>query len=87
MKLEIKVTPNARKNQIAGWVGDKLKIKISKPPEKGKANKELIKYLSEEWKLPRNCISIKQGFKSREKTIEIASNKPIHLPAKPQRLI
>lgn len=87
MKLDIKVIPNARKNQISGWINDRLKVKICKPPQKGQANKELIKYLSKEWELPRSCISIEKGFQSKEKTINISSDKGIQLPPKPQRLI
>ena len=40
MRIKVKVTPNASKNKIIGWVNDTLKIKIASPAQKGKANKE-----------------------------------------------
>ncbi len=87
MKLEIKVIPNARRNQISGWINDRLKIKICKPPLKGQANKELIRYLAKEWEISKGCIIIEKGFKSSKKTINISSDKDIKLPPKPQKLI
>ena len=87
MKLHIRVVPNARKNQIAGWVNERLKVKICKPPEKGQANRELLNFLSEEWGLPKSCIDLVQGFTSRDKILKISSDKTMKLPPKPQKLI
>jgi len=87
MLIKVKITPNASRNQIVGWIADSLKIKICKAPEKGKANKELINFLSHEWDIPKNCIIIKKGFKNRNKVLLINTDKKIKLPPKPQRLL
>ena len=71
MKINVKITPNARKNQIVGFLNDILKIKIAAQPQKGKANKELIKFLAKEWNIPKNSIEIAHGFKSSTKVILI----------------
>jgi len=84
MKLKIQITPNASKNEIIGWVNDSLKIKIAAPPKKGKANKELIAFLSKEWNIPRYTIEIVKGFKNRQKFLEIRTNKTLPLPRKEQ---
>jgi uncharacterized protein (TIGR00251 family) len=36
--LQIKVVPNARKDEIVGLIGERLKIRVSAPLENGKAN-------------------------------------------------
>jgi uncharacterized protein len=47
VKISIKVLPNARKNEIGGFSNDILRVKIAAPPDKGKANKELIDFFSD----------------------------------------
>ena len=37
--LAIKVVPNSSRDQIAGMLGEELKIRVAQPPEDGKANK------------------------------------------------
>ncbi|NJE07381.1 YggU family protein [Thermococcus sp. M39] len=68
--LLVHVQPNAKKNSIEGidkWKG-RIKIKVSAPPVGGKANKELIKFLS---KLLGKEVVIIRGETSREKDLLI----------------
>ena len=61
MKLALKVTPGARKNEVLGWeddypqVGRVLKLKIAAPPIDGKANKEIETYLAKGLGLPKSA--------------------------------
>lgn len=71
MKLKVKISPNAKQSEIVGWFGDQLKIKIAAVPEKGKANAELIRFLSERLNLPKDFISVVQGHTSSSKLLEI----------------
>lgn len=48
-----------------------LKIDIAAPPEKGKANEELIKFLAKKLGIPKNRIVIKTGITAREKKVEV----------------
>jgi uncharacterized protein (TIGR00251 family) len=65
------VTPNAGGNEITGWRGEVLHIKIAAPPEKGKANRELIDFLGRELGVKKSAIRIVKGETSRGKIIEI----------------
>ncbi len=68
IKLQIKVSANSKKNSIE-FFDDYIKLKISKPAVDGKANKEIIKYLSEILNLPKNNIQILNGEKSSLKML------------------
>lgn len=70
--LRIKVNPNSIKTEIKEIMGDKtIKINVSALPEKGKANQELIKYLSREFNIFKNNVKIISGAGERIKLIKI----------------
>jgi uncharacterized protein (TIGR00251 family) len=71
MKLQIKVIPSSSKDCIAGWLEDTLRIKVQAPPEKGKANKAVIKTLEKTLGLAKGSINITSGTTSTLKVIEI----------------
>lgn len=57
--LRVKVSPNSSKNEVFSVLDDKtVKIRIKAVPEKWKANKELIKFLSKELWIRKNDIEI-----------------------------
>lgn len=79
MIINLHITPNSSKNQIIGWIEDTnqkktLKIKILAPPEDGKANTELIKFLSKQWGIPKSAMKIVSGLTSRQKSLRINNN-------------
>lgn len=71
MKLQIKVIPSSSKDCIAGWLEDTLKVKVQAPPDKGKANKSVIKVLEKSLGLVSGSINIVSGSTSSRKVIEI----------------
>ena len=70
--LPIKAVPNANRSEIIGWEHDALKIKLQAVPEDGKANKELIRFLSKTLKIAKSGIVLDSGDKSRHKRLIIA---------------
>ncbi len=66
--LKIIVKPSSHANKIVKFDDerDALKVEIKAPPEKGKANIEVIKFFS---KLTGKKAKIAKGMKSKEKTI------------------
>jgi hypothetical protein len=73
MKLQIKVIPSSSRDCIAGWMEDTLRIKVKAPPEKGKANKAVIKLLENSLKLAKGSVTIDSGFTSSKKIVEITN--------------
>jgi uncharacterized protein (TIGR00251 family) len=70
-RLTIKVTPNAGRNEIVGFKEGVLNVKIAAPPDKGKANKELVDFLSERLGIRKSAVLIVKGQTSRHKLIVI----------------
>jgi uncharacterized protein (TIGR00251 family) len=70
-RLEVKVTPNAGRNAISGLKDGVLQVKIAAPPDKGKANKELIDFLSERLGVRKSAVTIIRGETGRNKIIDI----------------
>jgi len=74
--FKIKAQPNSSINKIAGIYGDAIKINIKAPAVDGAANKELIKFLSKQFKLSKSDIIIK-GETSKQKFITLPINEKI----------
>jgi uncharacterized protein len=70
-RLSVKVTPNASCNEIVGFKQGILYLKIAAPPDKGKANKELVAFLADNLGIKKSALLIVKGQTSRHKTIVI----------------
>jgi uncharacterized protein (TIGR00251 family) len=68
----VKVAPGASGDCIVGWLGDTLKIRVSAPPEKGKANVAVAKLLADFLNTPVRNISVCSGQTARTKVFEIS---------------
>jgi len=71
MKIRVKVKPNSRIENIKQLGPDNYEIKVSVPPEKGKANKKVIEILSKYLNIPKSRFNIIKGETNKEKLIEI----------------
>lgn len=70
--LRVKVRPGAAKNVIKEITDDEtIKIDIAAPPAKGKANRELVKFLAKNFAVSKNNVKIISGAVSRTKLIKI----------------
>jgi uncharacterized protein (TIGR00251 family) len=74
--INVKAQPNSSKNKIAGIYGDSLKINIKAPAVEGAANKELIKFISKEFKIPKSEIVLK-GETSKKKQLILPLNEKL----------
>lgn len=70
-KVPVKVLPNAARNEILGLKNGVWRIKIAAQPDKGKANKELIAYLSETLAVRKDKLSILRGQTCHDKLISV----------------
>jgi len=77
--FQLRLTPRGGRDAIEGWIrgaGDSeyLKVRVSAPPEDGKANAALIALLAKAFAMPKSAIRIVRGETARIKTIAIASS-------------
>lgn len=70
-RLDVRVVPNASCDEIVGWQGDVLKIKLQAVPEAGKANRALCMFLSRQLGCHKREVRIISGEKSRTKVVEV----------------
>ncbi len=70
MNIEIKVITNAKKKEILRE-GTGLKVRLMSLPVEGKANEELIRYLSEIFGVKKSEVKIIRGDKDKRKLISI----------------
>ena len=71
--IKIRVQPKASRNQVVGFTGDTLRLRVTAPPEAGKANQAVIALLSDTLGIAKFRIRIIRGRSSREKLVSIAS--------------
>jgi uncharacterized protein (TIGR00251 family) len=70
-RLEVKVIPAASRSEIASCTGGVLHLKIAAPPARGRANRELIDFLSRALGVSRSAVTIVRGEAARRKIIEV----------------
>ncbi len=70
--LAIYVVPRSSKSEIVGLYNDCLKVKIHAQPHDNEANEELVRFLSEQLKLPKSNIKIIKGHLQKKKTVSVS---------------
>ncbi|MFH1031550.1 MAG: DUF167 domain-containing protein [Chloroflexota bacterium] len=71
VKITVHVQPSANQNKITDFQNGVLRVRIAAPPVKGKANQELVKYLSSLLGVSKSNLSISKGATGKNKTISI----------------
>ena len=73
--LEVRVTPRAASNRVDLEPGPdgaiEVRVRVTASPERGKANREVVRLLARELGVAPTALSIVRGAGSRRKTIRI----------------
>lgn len=70
--VRIKAVPGASRDEIAGVVGDRLKVRVSAPPEGGKANKAICRVVARALGVRASAVRVEAGASHPEKTLRVA---------------
>jgi uncharacterized protein len=71
-RVRLRVSPGSRKTELAGRHGDGWKVRVSAPPEDGRANDAVLELLAQKVGLPRRALSIVSGHRGRDKVVEMS---------------
>ena len=77
-----KIIPGSSRTAVCGLLDEMLKIKVSAPPEKGKANKSLLDFLAKQLGVKKNAVSIISGKTSAVKSVQVLGISVEHLSKK-----
>ncbi len=69
--ITVQVQPNASQNKITRFEQGVWYLKIAAPPIKGRANQELLKFLSDILGVSKSSLTIEKGMTSKRKLIAI----------------
>ena len=75
--LYINARPASSRNEIVGIFDDTLKIKVKAPAVEGAANKELVKFLSKQFKVPKSAVTFVSGETSKRKRIRLPRSEKV----------
>ena len=71
VRFTVKVVPGSSKTALCGVLDGMLKVKIIAAPEKGKANKCLVEFLTKQLGIKKNDVAVCSGQTSPVKQIQI----------------
>jgi uncharacterized protein len=71
MKIQIRVQPRARRNELKLWQPEVWKLCLTAPPIDGKANEACVEFFSQGLGISRACVRIVTGHNSRPKLIDL----------------
>jgi uncharacterized protein len=70
-KLKVRVIPNAKKTEFAGYREGELVLRLNAPALEGKANKAAVEFVSRYFGVSRSAVLMVSGEKSRHKIFQI----------------
>jgi uncharacterized protein (TIGR00251 family) len=69
--LEVHVQPGAKRSEVAGLHGGRLKIRLAARAVEGAANEALVEFLADALGAARRDVRIESGAKARQKRISV----------------
>ena len=69
--ISVKAVPRAARDEIVGWLGDALKVRVAAPPQDGRANAALELLLAAALGLRRGVVRVAAGHGAARKRVEI----------------
>jgi uncharacterized protein (TIGR00251 family) len=70
-RIEVRVQPRARGDEIAGERNGALLVRVVAPPVDGKANSAALKLIARRLGVASGRVSVVRGTSSRDKLIEV----------------
>ena len=71
-RVRLRVSPGANKAQVIGRHGEAWKVRVTAPPEGGRANEAVVRLLAETLSVPRDGVTLVSGHGGRDKIVQLA---------------
>lgn len=69
--VRVKAVPGASRSEIVGPLGEHLKVRVTAPPENGKANEELVELLAAEFQVGIDAVTLVRGGSTARKVFRV----------------
>lgn len=71
MRITVRVTPKSSTDEVSGWKGDQLLVRVTAAPENGKANAAVERTVAMALGIPKSAVRVVRGHTSRTKILEV----------------
>lgn len=71
LTLRVHVTPKSGRNEVVGWRGGELSVRVTAPPEGGKANAAACEVLADALGVAKSAVRVTRGDTARHKTMVV----------------
>tara|TARA_B100001167_G_C16752917_1_gene297187 strand:- start:87 stop:356 length:270 start_codon:yes stop_codon:yes gene_type:complete len=72
----VKVQPKASRDQVVGYRDGVLQLRVTAPPDKGRANAAVVALLADALGVAKSRVRIVRGQSSRDKVVTVESLTP-----------
>jgi uncharacterized protein YggU (UPF0235/DUF167 family) len=69
--LAVHVTPRGGRDEVVGWRGTELSVRVAVAPEGGKANAAACVLIAEVLGVPKSSVRVVRGHTARHKLLHI----------------
>lgn len=71
--LAVHVTPKSGRDEVVGWRGSELSVRVTAAPESGRANSAVCSVVAKRLGVPKTLVRVIRGDTSRHKILELSS--------------
>jgi uncharacterized protein len=75
-RVRLRVAPGASHSGVVGRFGEAWKVRVSAPPEGGRANDAVVQLLAETLDVSSDDVKLVSGHGGRDKIVELAGIEP-----------
>jgi hypothetical protein len=73
MIITVKARPKSRQRSLKVLGTNRFEVRTTEPPDKGKANEDIVDILAEHFGVPKSCIELVRGASSSIKVFKITA--------------
>ena len=78
-RVQLRVVPGGRSDMVVGRYGDAWKVRVTAPPDRGAANRAVIRLIAGKLAVPERSVQLVSGHGARDKILEIRGIAPLEV--------